>query len=615
MPSVGFLFAANAGLRRASDVGVEAMRILVTEPLDAAGVALLQERWTVDVALGLTRAELLNRVAGYDALITRSGTPVDATLLDAGCDLRVVGRAGIGVDNIDIPAATARGIAVVNAPNGNVRAAAEHTIGMIFALARNIPQADRLLRDGVWGKNRFMGMEITGKTLGIIGLGKVGSTVAHRLAAFDMEVLVNDPFRAQEAEGVTFTDLDDLLRRADIVTLHVPLTALTRNLIGARELALMRPGALLINVARGQVVDEAALAAACRTHLGGAAIDTFATEPLGAAALLDLPNVIVTPHLGGTTHESMRASAVEVAEEVAAVLDGRGPRAILNPEVLTRGLWPAPADRLLNEWRGFQSVVLDCDSTLTRIEGVDELAAMRGCRAEVAALTAQAMGGALPLDEVFESRLARIQPTQGDLERLGALYTATLTEDAADVVAALRRLGVEMVIVSGSFRQALGPLAAALGIAHDAVRANEIHFTPDGAYAGFDRANPLCRPGGKATVVREVAPGRRGVLLAGDGATDAEARHAAELFVGLGGVAAHEAVRHAADVYLKCESLAPLLVLAAGRAGCERLLADPDYRGLVIKGLGLLVRGGCVEWKDEYAAFGLKVRRYALEGI
>ena len=170
-----------------------------------------------------------------------------------------------------------------------------------------------------------MGLEITGKTLGIIGLGKVGSTVARRLAAFDMEVLANDPFRAQRADGVTFTDLDDLLRRADIVTLHVPLTALTRNLIGARELALMKPGALLINVARGQVVDEAALAEACRTHLGGAAIDTFAAEPLGASGLLDLPNVILTPHLGGTTQELMRASAVEVAEEVTAVLDGRGP--------------------------------------------------------------------------------------------------------------------------------------------------------------------------------------------------------------------------------------------------------------------------------------------------
>ncbi|HEX6608925.1 MAG TPA: hypothetical protein VF276_18640, partial [Chloroflexia bacterium] len=163
--------------------------------------------------------------------------------------------------------------------------------------------------------------------------------------------------------------------------------------------------------------------------------------------------------------------------------------------------------------------------------------------------------------------------------------------------------------------QALEPLADTLGLCRCKVRANELHFDENGGYAGFDRTNPLWQAGGKAMVVRELAPTRRGVLLAGDGATDAEARHAAELFVGLGGVANHETVRRTADVYIKCKSLAPLLVLAAGREGCARLLQHPDYRDLVIKGLGLLVRGGCVEWKDEYAAFGLKVRRYALEGI
>src|SRR5579859_1406469 len=451
------------------------MRILVTEPLDPAGVTLLQEKWTVDVCLGLARPELLARAGGYAAIITRSGTPVDQALLDAGRELRVVGRAGIGVDNIDIPAATERGIAVVNAPHGNVRAAAEHTIGLIFALARNIPQADRRLREGVWGKNQFMGTEIAGKTLGIIGLGKVGTQVAQRLSAFEMEVLAYDPFRPQHADGITFLELDALLARADIVTIHVPLTAITRNMIGARELAGMKPGAFLINCARGRVVDETALVAACRQGpLGGAAIDVFASEPLGAAALLDLPNVVVTPHLGGTTHESMRASAIEVAEEVDALLSGRAPRTICNPEVLVRGLWPAPAPRLLNGWLGFQTVVLDCDSTLTRIEGVDELAGMRGCREEVATLTAAAMAGEVALDAVFASRLERIQPTEADLARLGELYSATLAEDAADVVAALRWLETEVVVVSGSFRQALEPLADALGLCRCKIRANEI---------------------------------------------------------------------------------------------------------------------------------------------
>src|SRR5689334_22526048 len=228
------------------------MRILVTEPLDDAGLNLLRQQATVDVRLNMPREDLLDRAGDYEAIITRSGTPVDRALLDAGAALRVIGRAGIGVDNIDIPAATERGIAVVNAPNGNVRAAAEHTIGTIFALARNIPQADHLLRQGVWGKNKFMGTEISGKTVGIIGLGKVGTQVARRLGGFDMEVLAYDPFRAQQAEGVTFTTLDDLLARADIVTLHVPLTAITRNMIGEREMALMKPGAFLINVARGK---------------------------------------------------------------------------------------------------------------------------------------------------------------------------------------------------------------------------------------------------------------------------------------------------------------------------------------------------------------------------
>ncbi len=592
------------------------MRILVTEPLDEAGLTLLRATHVVDVALGLTKPDLLARLGDYEAVITRSGTAVDVPFLAAGRNLRVVGRAGIGVDNIDIPAATERRIAVVNAPNGNVRAAAEHTIGMIFALARNIPQADHLLRAGVWGKNQFMGSEIAGKTLGIIGLGKVGTQVARRLGAFDMEVLAYDPFRAQHAEGVTFVAaLDDLLARADIVTLHVPATSITHNMIGAGELARMKPGAFLINVARGRVVDETAVVDACRSgHLGGAALDAFAVEPLGASALLDLPNVIVTPHLGGTTRESMRASAIEVAEETLAVLAGRAPRNCCNPEVLARGLWPAPADKLLNGWRGFQTVLLDCDSTLTHIEGIDELAAGRDCQAEVAALTEQAMAGDVPLEAVFAARLECIRPTAAEVTALGAAYAATLVEDAALVIGALHRLGTDVAIVSGSFRQALLPLAAQLGLCACKVHANDLFFTPDGEYAGFDKTNPLCGAGGKATVVRAMSGGPQGVLLAGDGATDAEARHAAELFVGLGGVRGHAAVRRSADVYIKCESLAPLLVLAAGRAGCERLLAYPEYRDVVIKGLGLLVRGGCVEWKDEYAAFGLKVRRYCLEG-
>src|SRR6478672_10606475 len=234
------------------------MRILVTEPLDPAGIALLEEHFTVDLELGLPRSVLLNLVRPYDAIITRSGTAVTADLLESGTALRVVGRAGIGVDNIDIDAATRQGVAVVNSPNGNVRAAAEHTIALLFALARNVAQADRLLREGVWGKNRFMGTEIAGKTLGIIGLGKVGTQVARRAQALDMDVIAYDPF-VEQGPDVPLVSLDDLLRRSDIVTLHVPMTPITRNMIGEIEFELMKESAFLINCARGKVVDEAAL--------------------------------------------------------------------------------------------------------------------------------------------------------------------------------------------------------------------------------------------------------------------------------------------------------------------------------------------------------------------
>ena len=224
----------------------------------------------------MSPAQLSSEIGDYDAIITRSGTAMTPQLLEAGKGrLRVVGRAGIGVDNIDINAATARGIAVVNAPNGNVRAAAEHTIALLFALARNVPQAHNLLHDGVWGKNHFMGTEMAGKTLGIIGLGKVGRQVARRAIALDMDVIAYDPF-VEQGPDVPLVTLDDLLRHADYVTLHVPLTPITAGMIGERELRLMKRSAFLINCARGKVVDEAALYDACKSELiAGAALDVL----------------------------------------------------------------------------------------------------------------------------------------------------------------------------------------------------------------------------------------------------------------------------------------------------------------------------------------------------
>ncbi len=594
------------------------MRVLVTEPLDPAGIALLEENFTVHIRLGLPRQSLLEAVGGYDALVTRSGTPVTAETLDAGHHLRVVGRAGIGVDNIDIPAATTRGVAVVNAPNGNVRAAAEQTIGLLFALARNIPQAHAKLRGGVWGKNLFMGTEVAGKTLGIIGLGKVGSQVARKAQGLDMNVIAYDPFIAPK-DGIPLVELDELLRRADVVTLHVPLTLLTTGMIGAREIGLMKPTATLINCARGKVVDEGALYDACKAgRIAGAALDCFAQEPPGAHSLFTLDNVIVTPHLGGTTHESMHASALEVAQEVTAVLLGQTPHHCLNEEVLGGRCAVDPAAATVeraNTWAGYATVLLDCDSTLTTIEGVDELAGMNGCREAVAALTTEAMDGTLSMDAVFARRLDAIRPSRAQLEAVGQLYADHLAEDAAAVVAALGALDRDVRVLSGGYADAMGPLADALDLPLEKIHAVALTFDADGRYTGFDATQPLCQAGGKGHTATALVTDPATTLLAGDGASDLEARDAVGLFVGHGGVVQRERVRHAAGIYLHCASLAPLLVLAAGQAGVLRLLHMREYRDVTIKGLGLLLQADAVQYAEEYAPLVRKLRRFCLEGI
>ncbi|MEO8287596.1 MAG: HAD-IB family phosphatase [Chloroflexota bacterium] len=589
------------------------MKILVTEPLHEAGIKELEREFQVDVKLGLSPAQLAAEIGGYEAVITRSGTPVTPQLLEAGKGrLRVVGRAGIGVDNIDINAATARGIAVVNAPNGNVRAAAEHTIALLFALSRNIPQAHNLLHDGVWGKNHFMGTEVAGKTLGIIGLGKVGTQVARRARALDMDVIAYDPF-VQQGPDVPLVSLDDLLRHADYVTLHVPLTPITANMIGQRELQLMKPGAFLINCARGKVVDEAALYEVCKSGgIMGAALDAFAQEPPTHNPLLELNNVILTPHLGGTTHEAMQASALEVAREVKAVLRGNYPSYIINPEVLQPA---APlAASSLNTWEGFDRVIFDCDSTLSVIEGINELAAMNDVPYEVAEMTRQAMGGEVPFEEVFARRLDIIKPTQKQLAAVGKLYVSTLVEDAAMVTMALQELGRDVRIVSGGYHDALVPVAEKLGIPAEQIHANELYFTAKGEYVGFNAENPLSRSGGKGDVIKNL-PREPHTLLIGDGASDAEVGTNVELFVGYGGVEKRDAVHNVAPVYLHGESMAPLVVMAAGMEGCMKLLENPKFRPLVIKGLSILMHEGATDYRPEYQPFFRRITRFCLDGI
>jgi D-3-phosphoglycerate dehydrogenase len=314
-------------------------RILVAEPLAEEGLAILRTDHDVEVRTGLERSEFLRILPEYDALLVRSQVQVDAEAVAVGTRLAVIGRAGVGVDNIDLSAATEAGIAVVNAPTGNTIAAAEHTLALLFALARHVPAADASLRRGEWKRSLFTGVELRGKTLGIIGLGKVGMAIADRAHGMEMDVLGHDPYVTDEAaalHGIHLLPVNDLLAAADAVTVHVPLTRSTRNLIGAPEIALMKPGAFLVNVARGGVIDEAALAEALTNgRLAGAAVDVFTEEPPKDSPLLSAPRTILTPHLGASTAEAQTRVAVEAAEQVLDVLAGRPARYAVNSPLLT----------------------------------------------------------------------------------------------------------------------------------------------------------------------------------------------------------------------------------------------------------------------------------------
>ena len=320
-------------------------RILVADPIADDGVERLRAAGTVDVATGLDPGALRERIAGYDALVVRSETKVTAELLDAATRLRVVGRAGVGVDNIDIEAATARGVLVLNAPTGNTIAAAEHALGMIFAMVRNIPNADRSLRAGLWERSRFMGMELRDKTLGVFGLGKIGFEVARAAReGLQMRVIAHDPLvtgeRAAQA-GAELCDFETLLAESDVLTVHVPLSDATRGVIGAAELSRMKAGARLVNVARGGIIDEQALAdAIVDGHIGGAAIDVFTTEPPPPDhPLLALSQVVLTPHLGASTREAQVNVAYDVADQIVEYLAGGTPRYAVNaPTVLPEEL-------------------------------------------------------------------------------------------------------------------------------------------------------------------------------------------------------------------------------------------------------------------------------------
>ncbi len=323
-------------------------RILIADRIAQEGIELLRQELPeaqIDVQTGLKPEQLRARIGEYTALIVRSETQVTADILAAAQRLKIVGRAGVGVDNIDIDAATRQGIMVVNSPTGNIIAAAEHTIAMLMAMARHVPAANSSMKAGKWEKSRFLGVEVRNKTLGIIGLGKVGKEVAQRAQGLAMQVIAFDPYVSQEHADkldITMLSMDELLQQADFVTLHTSLTSGpqgTRGLIGARELTLIKPGARLINCARGGLIDEEALLHALNENrLAGVALDVFSQEPVRdddiLRQLMAHERVIATPHLGASTEEAQVGVALDVVEQIVSVLRGGFPRAAVNAPLI-----------------------------------------------------------------------------------------------------------------------------------------------------------------------------------------------------------------------------------------------------------------------------------------
>ncbi len=315
------------------------MNILVADRISNEGLDILNKAGAeVDIKLGLEPEELESIIGGYDALIVRSQTRVTAEVIKAGKKLKIIARAGAGVDNIDVDEATEQGILVVNAPASNTIAVAEHVFGLMLALIRHIPQAHHTLKSGVWARSEFMGTELRGKTLGIIGLGKIGAEVAKRAKAFEMKVIAHDPFvSADYARNlqVELISLKKLLRESDFITLHSALTAETRGLIGAKEIALAKPTVRIINCARGALIDEEALAKAIEEKkIAGAAVDVYCKEPATDSVLLKCGNIIHTPHIAASTTEAQTVAATTVAEQIVDVLNGRPPKyPVNNPSV------------------------------------------------------------------------------------------------------------------------------------------------------------------------------------------------------------------------------------------------------------------------------------------
>ncbi|MCT7976654.1 phosphoglycerate dehydrogenase [Laspinema olomoucense] len=323
-------------------------KVLVSDPIDQAGLDILSQVAQVDVKTGLSNEELVQIIPEYDALMIRSGTRVTQEIIEAGNQLKIIGRAGVGVDNVDVPSATRKGIVVVNSPEGNTIAAAEHALAMMLSLSRYIPDANHSVKNGTWDRKSYVGAEVYKKTLGIVGLGKIGSHVAAAAKAMGMKLLAYDPFISIERAdhlGCRLVDMDLLFRESDYITLHIPKTPETANLINAEALAKMKPTVRIINCARGGIIDEAALAEALKEgRIGGAALDVYENEPLEADSPLRSlgKQAILTPHLGASTAEAQINVAIDVAEQIRDVLLGLPARSAVN----IPGLYPDALEKL-----------------------------------------------------------------------------------------------------------------------------------------------------------------------------------------------------------------------------------------------------------------------------
>ncbi len=394
-------------------------RVLVTDRLAEEGLELLRAQTSieVEVATGLPEEDLIGRIGEYDALLIRSGTKVTAPVLEAGRPrLKVVGRAGIGVDNIDVEAATEHGIIVMNTPDANAVTTAELALAHMMSISRHLPQADRSVREGLWERSRFMGRELSGKILGVVGFGTIGRIVAERALGLKMQVLAHDPFVTTEVfeqHGVKGAELDELFSGADYVTLHTPLNEHTRELVNAERLALMKPTAFLVNCARGGLVDEQALAEALREgRLAGAAMDVYQNEPPTGSPLLELENCLFTPHLGASTREAQVAVSVNLARQVANFLEtGEAVNALNLPRI------PAGELRRMKPWLHLASVLgrLLANLSPAPLQQIEVTACGQAAELDTHALATEALVGLLgealsiPVNRVNVGHLAQRQ--------------------------------------------------------------------------------------------------------------------------------------------------------------------------------------------------------------